>query len=99
MSSEKLSSTFVKNGRESIVIAESDYKGFALVDIRTFYVDTAGELAPTRKGVTIRAEKLKEFVATLSAFAKTLEEKEMEEPGEESGEEYNEFVKSLPLEA
>ena len=68
MSDNKLSSTFAKNARESIVISESEYKGYDLIDIRTFYVDPAGELAPTRKGVTIRAEKLSEFVASLSAF-------------------------------
>ena len=79
MSSEKFSSTFVKNGRESIVISESDYKGFDLVDIRTFYVDSAGELAPTRKGITIRADKLTDFVATLSAFAQAVAEKDLEE--------------------
>ena len=79
MSSEKFSSTFVKNARESIVISESDYKGFDLVDIRTFYVDSAGELAPTRKGITIRADKLTDFVATLSAFAQAVAEKDLEE--------------------
>ena len=79
MSDNKLSSTFAKNARESIVISESEYKGFDLIDIRTFYVDPAGELAPTRKGITIRAEKLTEFVASLSAFAQAVAEKEVEE--------------------
>jgi len=60
-------------------MSESEYKGFDLIDIRTFYVDVAGELAPTRKGVTIRAEKLKDFIATLTAFAQAVEEKELEE--------------------
>ena len=77
--SDKIQSTFVKNGRESIIMSESEYKGFDLIDIRTFYVDVAGELAPTRKGVTIRAEKLKDFIATLTAFAQAVEEKELEE--------------------
>ena len=43
--SDKIQSTFVKNGRESIVMSESEYKGYDLIDIRTFYVDVAGELA------------------------------------------------------
>ena len=77
--SDKIQSTFVKNGRESIVISESEYKGFALIDIRTFYVDGAGELAPTRKGVTIRAEKLQDFLNTLTAFAQAVEEKDLSE--------------------
>ena len=104
MSEKKVRSTFAKNGRESIVMSESEYKGFDLIDIRTFYVDAAGELAPTRKGITIRAEKLKDFIATLTAFSLAVEEKFDEEYGDgtESGEEaedgeYDEFVKSMPL--
>ena len=77
--SDKIQSTFVKNGRESIVMSESEYKGFALIDIRTFYVDGAGELAPTRKGITIRAEKLQDFLNTLTAFAQAVEDKELTE--------------------
>ena len=77
--SDNIQSTFVKNGRESIVMSESEYKGFALIDIRTFYVDGAGELAPTRKGITIRAEKLQDFVNTLTAFAQAVEDKELTE--------------------
>ena len=77
--SDKIKSTFVKNGRESIVMSESEYKGFDLIDIRTFYVDGAGELAPTRKGITIRAEKLNDFIATLSCFAQAVDQKDLEE--------------------
>ena len=77
--SDNIQSTFVKNGRESIVMSESEYKGFALIDIRTFYVDGAGELAPTRKGITIRAEKLQDFLNTLTAFAQAVEEKDLSE--------------------
>ncbi len=77
--SDKIKSTFVKNGRESIIMSESEYKGFDLIDIRTFYVDVAGELAPTRKGITIRAEKLNDFIATLSCFAQAVDEKDLTE--------------------
>ena len=77
--SDKIKSTFVKNGRESIIMSESEYKGFDLIDIRTFYVDVAGELAPTRKGITIRAEKLNDFIATLSCFAQAVDQKDLEE--------------------
>ena len=96
---KKFKSVFVKNERESIVMSESEYKGFDLIDVRTFYVDGAGELAPTRKGITIRAEKLDAFVNTLSAFAQAVAEKDVEEPSEAEDGEYDEFVKSLPLEA
>ena len=69
---------FAKNARESIVISRNEYMGLEVIDIRTFFIDTAGELSPTKKGVTIRAEKFNDFLSTLSAFAQVTEEKEVE---------------------
>ena len=56
-----------KNSRESIVISETEYKGNKYVDVRVFYKDTDGSLKPTRKGVSLRPEKVAELVAALSA--------------------------------
>ena len=57
-----------KNSRESIVVSETEYKGNKYVDVRVFYKDTDGSLKPTRKGVSIRPEKVAELVAALSAL-------------------------------
>ena len=57
-----------KNSRESIVVSETEYKGNKYVDVRVFYKDTDGSLKPTRKGVSVRPEKVAELVAALSAF-------------------------------
>jgi len=57
-----------KNSRESIVVSETEYKGNKYVDVRVFYKDTDGSLKPTRKGVSLRPEKVAELVAALSAF-------------------------------
>ena len=57
-----------KNSRESIVVSETEYKGSTYVDVRIFYKDTNGSLKPTRKGVSIRPEKVSELLAALSAF-------------------------------
>ena len=57
-----------KNSRESIVVSETEYKGNKYVDVRVFYKDTDGTLKPTRKGVSLRPEKVAELVAALSAF-------------------------------
>ena len=57
-----------KNSRESIVVSEPEYKGSKYVDVRIFYKDTNGSLKPTRKGVSIRPEKVSELLAALSAF-------------------------------
>jgi len=58
-----------KNSRESLVISRNDYKGIDLVDIRTFFTNEEGNLSPTKKGVSIRLEKLDELIASLSAVA------------------------------
>jgi hypothetical protein len=57
-----------KNSRESIVVSETEYKGNKYVDVRVFYKDTDSTLKPTRKGVSLRPEKVTELVAALSAF-------------------------------
>ena len=61
--------TLKKNNRETIIIAESNFNGTNLVDIRAHYKDGNGALKPTRKGISIRSEQLEEFVAALSKFA------------------------------
>ena len=57
-----------KNSRESFVVSETEYKGSKYVDVRVFYKDTDGSLKPTRKGVSIRPDKVSELLAALSAF-------------------------------
>jgi len=56
-----------KNSRESIVVSEIEYKGNKYIDVRVFYKDTDGSLKPTRKGVSLRPEKVAELVAALAA--------------------------------
>ena len=56
-----------KNSRESIVVSEIEYKGNKYIDVRVFYKDPDGDLKPTRKGVSLRPEKVAELVAALAA--------------------------------
>ena len=56
-----------KNSRESIVVSEIEYKGNKYIDVRVFYKDTDGSLKPTRKGVSLRPEKIAELVTALAA--------------------------------
>ena len=56
-----------KNSRESIVVSEIEYKGNKYIDVRVFYKDTDGSLKPTRKGVSLRPEKVAELVTALAA--------------------------------
>ena len=70
---------FRKNGRDFLVIAESEYQGRKYIDIRSHYVNDKGDLSPTRKGITISPAKMNEFAASLSAFAQELESREEDE--------------------
>ena len=57
-----------KNSRESFVVSETEYKGNKYVDVRVFYKDADGSLKPTRKGVSLRPEKVAELRDALSVF-------------------------------
>ena len=61
-----------KNSRESIVIKETNYNGHELIDIRTFYKGENDELLPTKKGVTFKADKLENFIASLSSLSQEI---------------------------
>ena len=65
-----------KNRNESIVVSESEYKGFDLIDIRTFFADASDDsiLYPTKKGITIRLEKVDELIAALTKISQKEEE-------------------------
>ena len=57
-----------KNSRESIVVSQTEYKGNKYVDVRVFYKDADGSLKPTRKGGSLRPEKVAELRDALSVF-------------------------------
>ena len=60
-----------KNSRESIVVSESTHMGYDLVDVRVFYKDEAGDLKPTRKGVSLHREQLGDVIKALSVIERT----------------------------
>ena len=60
------------NSRESIVISQTEFKANDLVDMRIFFTNKDGDLSPTKKGLSIRLEKLDELVATLSALSQDI---------------------------
>ncbi len=60
-----------KNSRESIVVSETTHMGYDLVDVRVFYKDEAGELKPTRKGVSLHREQVGDVIKALSVIERT----------------------------
>ena len=71
-----------KNSRESLVINQSEFKGVKLVDVRVFYKDDAGDLKPTKKGVSVRLEQLDALIKALSTVSATAREQELVEENE-----------------
>ena len=71
-----------KNSRESLVINQTEFKGVKLVDVRVFYKDEAGDLKPTKKGVSVRLEQLDALIKALSELSATAREQELVEENE-----------------
>ena len=71
-----------KNSRESLVINQSEFKGVKLVDVRVFYKDEAGDLKPTKKGVSVRLEQLDALIKALSTVSTAAREQELVEETE-----------------
>ena len=66
-----------KNSRESLVINQTEFKGVKLVDVRVFYKDEAGDLKPTKKGVSVRLEQLDALIKALSDLSAAAREQEL----------------------
>lgn len=54
-------------------VAVQSYKGRRVADIRVWYRPTSGgDFVPTRKGITVDADKLPELVAALAEVATSI---------------------------
>ena len=51
-----------KNAFDSIVVQTTEFKGRELIDIRIFYLDSGGELKPTKKGISISPDHVPELI-------------------------------------
>ncbi len=71
---------FKRNAEETLRISLSTFKGRTYIDIRSFYEDSNGELAPTKKGVTITPELWDEFRTGIQFAEALLQEKNLWHP-------------------
>ena len=71
---------FKRNAEETLRVSLSLFKGKTYIDIRLFYEDANGELAPTKKGVTVTPELWDEFRAGVAAAEKILQDKNLWHP-------------------
>ena len=63
-------------GEDQVRVSLSEFHGRQYVDVRAFYMADDGEWKPTRKGVTLNPELMREVH---DAIGKSLEELEVEE--------------------
>jgi hypothetical protein len=76
---------FKRNGEETLRVSLSVFKGKTYVDVRLFYEDANGELAPTKKGVTITPELWDEFRTGVAAAEQILQDKNLWHPADQAG--------------
>jgi hypothetical protein len=69
MTSPVVMSVIPKNAHESVRVALDHYRGVDLVDIRVLanVNDPSGGQVPTKKGVSLKIERLPELLAALQA--------------------------------
>ena len=66
MSEARLIATIEKNSREEVRVSLDQFKGHDLVDIRTFAdFDDVGERRATKKGVSLKRERLPDLIEAL----------------------------------
>ena len=62
--------TISKNSQEEIRVSLSEFKGHRLVDVRTYAdFDGQGERRATKKGISLKLEKLPDLIQALEAAA------------------------------
>jgi Transcriptional Coactivator p15 (PC4) len=71
---------FKRNAEETMRVSLSVFKGKTYIDFRLFYTDANGELAPTKKGVTITPELWDEFRTGVAAAEQLLQDKNLWHP-------------------
>ncbi len=71
---------FKRNAEETMRVSLSVFKGKTYIDFRLFYTDANGELAPTKKGVTVTPELWDEFRAGVAAAERLLQDKNLWHP-------------------
>ncbi len=75
---------FKRNAEETMRVSLSVFKGKTYIDFRLFYTDANGELAPTKKGVTITPELWDEFRTGVAAAEQLLQDKNLWHPADQA---------------
>ena len=80
MSDDKLLAEIRRNSEETLRVAVREFKGKTFVDFRLFYANDKGELAPTKKGVTLTPDLWDSFRAAVEAAEGELQARNLWHP-------------------
>lgn len=61
-----------KNSAERIRVSVTDYKGHQFIDCRVYYEDDQGEWKPTRKGIALNNQTIKNVIEALQKATELL---------------------------
>jgi len=61
-----------KNSTERIRVIITEYKGHKLIDCRVYYEDDQGEWRPSKKGIALNSECIKNVIGALQKAQRTL---------------------------
>lgn len=65
----------IDKGRGEVIRVEiTEFKGKNLVNIRTWYTNEAGELAPTKKGVALSKDQFEKLQVALAQVAEKVKD-------------------------
>jgi hypothetical protein len=61
-----------KNMKEKIRVSIEEYRGTRFIDCRVYFEDENGEWRPTKKGIALNADSIKEVIEALQKASKEL---------------------------
>lgn len=61
-----------KSNGETLRVESSEFKGKMYIQIRNWYTDEDNELRPTKKGVSLNTEQLRQVIDALTSIADEL---------------------------
>ena len=67
-----------RNDTERLRIEASNYKGSDFLSVRIYYLADNGEWRPTKKGITVKPDKVDELIEFLTEGKSKIDKKEVE---------------------
>ncbi len=67
-----------RNDTERLRVEASNYKGSDFISVRIYYLADNGEWRPTKKGITVKPDKVEELIGFLTEGKSKIDKKEIE---------------------